>query len=613
MANDMTFSLQTKSRWRLGRLVGWLFAVAFLALPGLARAADPPPAEPKINPYECYGRWESLTGNRTVSEMRWELERRMIWLKEPGEPNTIVAMKNCTVGRLKARLGDADTYEYFKKAIELDPTEPGYELWAGQYWSGNRGAKRPVAEMAEKHYYAGLRKIEALKAAGRMKDYHYIAEDWIRRDLNVLYQQDGQPLLPWKAYPHKGDTGLYTPGVSISSQLRVARDTRDFWFNNEARQFTGEQTFANSDIRANGTLTDRQKWEIARAPLRLQNENKLRIRHNYLGTFDGLYTYLHQYNSQITSFYKPTEYFNDVVVHQVGGGYERVFPLYPLFDLRLAGTVQRIYRSGCVEFLPDRREDFWLYEFKPSVSRFFGVDKLTVNAVWARLNIPDTIGAPPEQAIREKTIRAINFEYGLYSMLALPSLAYGTLSSYRTPTRGLYIFGGFMQDDELWGLQLVTSRDYYAGLRLEGPFNTDFTYQGTYLTTQQSFVDPNDPIPTLYLDKRQPGFSFYRSTFVVQQRLRSYDTFPGVPPSTLGFASDTVVLVFPFFWDKNLTGIKDYENVRGGAQIWTKLFGTGFGGTAFLLTVGYDAQYYYRINKMMHMGQLAIRMGWGDL
>jgi hypothetical protein len=610
MANHMTFSLLPKSL----RSLGWLLALFVLALPKIAAAEEPKQATgPKINPYECYGRWESLTGNRNVSEMRFELERRMIWLKEPGEPDTIVAMKYCTVGKLKSRLGDADTYEYFQKAIELDPTEPGYELWAGIYWTLNRGAKRPVAEMAEKHLYAGLRKIEALKAAGKMKDYHYIAEDWIQRELNVLYHYDGQPLLPWKAYERKGDAGLYAPSLSVSSQLRVAKDTRDFWFNNEARQFTGEQIFANSDIRANGTLTARQKWDIVRAPLRLQSENKVRVRQNYLGTFDALYTYLHIYNGQITSFYKPTDFYNDVVVHQVGGGYERVFPLYPLFDLRLAGSIQRVYRTGCVEFVPNRQEQFWLYEFKPSLSRFITTDKLTINAVWARLNMPGTIGAPPEQAIREKTIRAINFEYGLYSMLTLPSFAYGTLSTYRTPTRGLYIFGGFMQDDELWGLQMVTKKDYYAGLRLEGPFNTDFTYQGTYLTTKQTFVDPNSPNPTLFTDARQQSHSFYRSTFVVQQRVRSYDTFPGVPPRSGGFASDTFVLVFPFFWDKNLTGPNDYENVRGGAQIWTKIYALGLGGTAFLATVGYDAQYFYRINKMMHMGQIAIRMGWGDL
>ena len=91
---------------------------------------------------------------------------------------------------------------------------------------------------------------------------------------------DGLPLLPWKAYPqHSG--GHYAPGVSISSQLRVAKDTRDFFFNNEYRQFTAEKNFAASDVRfggtrnfdPNGKLNDSQISDIARAPLRMQVDN----------------------------------------------------------------------------------------------------------------------------------------------------------------------------------------------------------------------------------------------------------------------------------------------------------------------------------------------------
>ena len=50
-----------------------------------------------------------------------------------------------------------------------------------------------------------------------------------------------------------------------------------------------------------------------------------------------------------------------------------------------------------------------------------------------------------------------------------------------------------------------------------------------------------------------------------------------------------------------------------GGPIWTKLIGEGIGGTTFLITAGVDYQYFYRIQKGLVMGQLAIRMGWGDL
>ena len=144
---------------------------------------------------------------------------------------------------------------------------------------------------------------------------------------------DGLPLLPWKAYPqHSG--GHYAPGISISSQLRVAKDTRDFFFNNEYRQFTAEKNFAASDVRfggtrnfdPNGKLNDSQISDIARAPLRLQVDNTLRIRHNLLGTFDVVHSYLKQWKSQVYDFYDPTHYyspnspqFSDIQVQQIGG------------------------------------------------------------------------------------------------------------------------------------------------------------------------------------------------------------------------------------------------------------------------------------------------------
>src|SRR5262249_43827301 len=145
------------------------------------------------------------------------------------------------------------------------------------------------AEKAEDHYYAALRKLEVLEREHRMREYHYIVKDWVHRELTVLYQMDGLPILPWKAYPQHSD-GHYAPGVSISSQLRVAKDTRDFFYNSEYRQFTAEKNFAQSDLRfgirnafdPNGKLNDKQISDIARAPMRLEVDNDLRIRHNLL-------------------------------------------------------------------------------------------------------------------------------------------------------------------------------------------------------------------------------------------------------------------------------------------------------------------------------------------
>ncbi len=54
-------------------------------------------------------------------------------------------------------------------------------------------------------------------------------------------------------------------------------------------------------------------------------------------------------------------------------------------------------------------------------------------------------------------------------------------------------------------------------------------------------------------------------------------------------------------------------NVRAGLELWFKVFGTGIGGTAVLMTTGYDYQFFYRIQKSMHMAHASLRIGWGDL
>ena len=108
-------------------------------------------------------------------------------------------------------------------------------------------------------------------------------------------------------------------------------------------------------------------------------------------------------------------------------------------------------------------------------------------------------------------------------------------------------------------------------------------------------------------------FANFRSNATLQFRVINSDALPGIPPSTAGFVPDMLNVVIPVSHDLGISGRKDYENIRAGLEVWAKVFGTGIGGTAVLMTAGYDYQYFYKIQKSMHMAHAAVRIGWGDL
>lgn len=601
-----------------------------VAAPRLAHAEDP-----ELNPYECLGRYEAATGNRTISQIKQEIKKRLPELDNKDEPKSVNAMKHCVVAMLMSRTGDGDAPEHYEIAVKNAPQEPGYELWWANHYSMFRGARSPVTETAEVHYYASLKKLEALRAAGKYRAYHAVVEEWTKKRLMVLYQQDGVHLIPGKQYPQKPG-GLYRPSFSLGAIASISKDTRDFnrkgdW--NEARTFTLEEEFANSDVRAGGAnrpdnylkgLKPFEKYAIPRAPLRYHLDAKLRYRQNPIGALDLTFEQSHAEQAQITSFYFPagcalaplcTELdgslngLNDVNVRQIGGAFERVLPLYPLFDAKVGLSYKRVHRTGVVEFLPNKAEDFNLYEGKLALSRFLGSDKVTAELGYTYFDMPLGEGPVPEQQ-RSRHIRSALLEYALYSPLVLPSLTPGEPSFLRTPTRGWYFYTGIVQDDELYGFRTVTKRDIFLGSRFEGSGIFDISVQGTYATGKQTYSDADTG--ARYSDPSQE-YSGARANVTPQLRLINPDAIPGI---SWGF--DSLMLVFPVSADWGLKkASKDYQNVRGGVEVWGRLFSPVL-GPALLLTGGYSYQNFYNINdganpKGMHLFMVNVRLGWGDL
>jgi hypothetical protein len=304
-------------------------------------------------------------------------------------------------------------------------------------------------------------------------------------------------------------------------------------------------------------------------------------------------------------------------------------------DFKLAGDVKHIDREGVVEFQPQQHEKFWLYEVHPSFSRFIGPDKMTLDLVYVYMNVTDVGFGVKADSLRAKYIRAANLEYALYTPLVLPEFRNGELGMHRTPTRGWYFNAGAADDDDVYGTRTVRRHDFYLGTRFEGAGNYDLSLQGTYSTSNLTELDVNTGKPLDDPNGQLKSTSF-RTTAIIQRRIINPDAIPGIDGSFID--ADMINLVIPATWDKGLSGsscanmnsaspvgafdsaytsaadcYKTYENVRVGAEIWAKFFGTGFLGPALLTTVGYDYQYFYNIKKAVNEVHLNLRMGWGRL
>jgi hypothetical protein len=565
---------------------------------------------PVINPFACQGQGEALMADRSIAQMRTELDKMRDPVHLGSDPASVRALRWCVVAELERRVGDPHATDSYAEAVRNAPEEPGYELLWGKYYAGARGARGAVVELAEKHFYRALDKLEALDAAHASRSEHAVVSDQVHKQLLLLYQQDGFPLLPFKAYPQTG-SGSSLPGVAAAVQSSVSSDTRGSAGDNETRSFATEAGLRN--FRNPEPISARELFDIVRNPLRWRIDTRLRLRQRHVGALDLSFGSSKAVQAQIADFGQPSSPKVDVSADEFGVAYERVLPLYPLFDLKLSAGLSRVHRVGVVEFAPDYAQDFTVYRLSPSVSRFVGSDKLTLTYTLVLMDIP-RLGPPvadPESylSIRGRTIWAANVEYAFYSPLLLPSLHLASLRPYRTPTRGLYLYAGYVDDNEVFGDRRSINQTIYAGARLEGPGAYDVAFTQAFYRTSGQVVQ-NDGS-----ERKDPtlGGESLRSTIVLTRRLVDIDRTPGVPESYGPFAPDLLNLVFPVSYDLPLEGVLNFENVRGGAQLWWKVFGTGLLGTTFLLTAGYEYQYFFHIPKHMHNLTITARMGWADL
>jgi hypothetical protein len=576
--------------------------VRALVVLALVTLVSPARAEPRGNPFACLGEGESLARGNSTGEVESEISKRVEHPPAADEGAFEVARQFCVTAELMRRVGDPRAAEYYEKAIAAAPAEPGFELWYGYYLRNVRGPRAPLLESAEPHYLAALAKLQAVRAAGQAQEFDDITDSWVRRGLLNLYQEDGFPLFG-RAYPYATPGGF---SAAVTAMLRLSHDTNETGSIDDARRFAAEAAFASGTQRLNRPLDREELRGIVRTPMRYDAYARLRLRLSVLGAVDISYEAFRAPASQITAFTEPNV-FNDVKVDILAVAWKRAFDLYPLFDLMVDLGYRRVNRVGVVEWYSDLREGVNLFEAHPAVSRFLGPDKLTLGMNYVYMQIPTIPGGKIEDRVRARAIRAFYFDYAIYRQLLLPDLA--TRELRRTPTRGLHLYGGYAMDDEAFGVRVVSRRDAYGGVSLRGVGRFDVTLQGTVLSsdTVEGLRDGNDAV-VQGLDTTQT-IRQLRPTFIGLYRLVDDESIPDVPRNPLAGLN----LVVPLRADFATKGPDAFDNVRGGAELWGKFLSTGLRGTHFLVTVGYEAQWFHRLDKLVHVGRLELRMGWGTL
>ena len=450
-----------------------------------------------------------------------------------------------------------------------------------------------MLEPAEKHYYAALKKLAALKQRGVKRDQDETLEDWLQRDMEELYQQDGLPLLRYKAYPY-AENGLWAPGISAVGRFQLSTDTSDFWHSNEARGFSMEAQFAQSSQRLGRPLTRAELYGIIISPLRVDASAKLRVRFNWLGAIDLGYDYFFSPQSQITSFFQPNV-FNDVRADTFSVAYSRTFDLYPAFDVNVNLAYQWVVRTGFVEFLPQLGEHFPAFVGTATASRNVGPDKISLTGTYAYFDIPDYTTGLIDERKRAEAIRALTLDYAIYRSFVLPG------ADRRSYTRGWHGYAGLAYDDAIWGTRAVEKRDIFAGTSLLGigRGQTDVTLQGTVASAETTDSRTG-------LDAEQ-SYTDVRTNLTVVQRIVD-DQAPGVVPRAGIFHPANLSLALPAQADVHTQGLDAYDNFRVGLDLWYRDANPVL-SSEFLVTAGYAYQYFYGLKRQVNDVHVDVRLG----
>jgi hypothetical protein len=317
-----------------------------------------------------------------------------------------------------------------------------------------------------------------------------------------------------------------------------------------------------------------------------------------IGVLDASYRRAELIDSQITDFAEPTAR-NDVTIEELGFHARRSFDLYPLFDATLDAGYAFQKRTGLVEGNPELEEDVGILSLSGVLARSVGPDKLTLGGGYVHFAIPSSPGGGPTSE-RDRVMRIGFVDYAVYRPVLVPQIQKGTFQSERKTTRGIHAFVSGLLDDEKFGRTIVRKQNLGGGAALKGWLDYSLVLTGTYTSTATEENGMDDP---------DQANSQFRTGLAVARRLIDEEANPSLPNGPFS----AMTLVASARHDLALEGPGDFESVRGGLELWTKLFSRGLRGTSFLVNVGASYQYFYELDRGLLSARVEARVGWPGL
>jgi hypothetical protein len=578
----------------------------------------PPGPSERLNPYQCLDVGD-VTGSAAIHEM---VNQKLLDL------SPMSALKICKIAELLKRVGDYRAEEYYQLLIKIDPIEPAYEYFYGEYLRFFRGPWRPLYNEAGTHFQAALDKLAALANEGQAAAFDQDTKSKTQLGLERVYDSYGLALarvgadLPYDT-PHK-------PLVSFASENIILNDTLLPGQFVDVRQFTSAALYTESAQQLNRPLTRTELRQIASATSLFHSSDRLQFSPGALPTVDILsqYEFVHDPNARTAS---RQGQFSEDLREQIGGEISQPVDAAPFADLFLRAGYTQGQRKGEVQNVATGWDNFRDAGFGITAARLIGPGRGSLSVSF------DHQDYHPGYDIKQSSTYAADLAYlsslygseqttfnlgyvrqdingGIFSARDRGREAYtgrigqlfsvGPLTVFGEdyPMRGIRLYAAAASDRQQFDQSFVTDRDYRVGMTLTriGDYEkhpVDVTIEPTLYTTTVN----NDPTQ---------NNAEYRTAVNVLYRLWDEERDIRISDGGANIYPSYVHLNFPLRQDIVLTGPNNYENFRLGARLTGRFFlANKEVGPAFTASIGYDFQRFYHLNKNLQLFEVRLAVG----